>query len=411
MKPDRAGKQGELRSPRLRILAISPTFLPVQGGAERLLDEVLRRIAVHHDLTLLTAEPPARHAGPLPPDLPFPVHRYADRWTMERLRGRRWHQGYAPPFSLSAAVAALRLARELRPDAVHVHYAIPTGLAGWMAARAVRVPWVLSFIGRDIPGPGVAAGWRAWDRRMVAAADSVTYISDYCRRALFGDRLEGPGVTVGAGVAPPPAVPPEVVLDLRRRLGIGGDRPVLLCLQRLVAYKGVEVLVDMMGHLVALAGDSRDRRPVLLIAGNGPEREHLARRVAEQGLADRVWLLGFVPDTDMPALWALADVFVFHSRYETFGLAVAEAMAAGKAVVAARTTAIPEVLRDGIDGLLVPPDDPGAFAGAVGGLLADPGRRAAMGSAGQARARAEFNWDRVADDYRVVIEQAARRRI
>lgn len=401
---------------RLRLLVISPTFLPVQGGAERLLDAVLRRLAVHHDVTLLAAEPPARHAGALPTDLPFAVHRYQDRWSMERLRGRRWHHGYAPPFSVSAAIAAVREARALRPDVVLAQYAVPTGLAGLVAARAAGAPWVLSFVGRDIPGPGVPRGWGFWDRRMVAAADGVVYISDYCRLALFGDRSDSPGTTVGAGVSPPAAASAADVHALRQQLRIGVGAPVLLSLQRLVAYKGVEALVDMLGRLesaTAAAGSggaSNGAAPVLIIAGSGPEQERLGRHAAALGLSDRVRLPGFVPDADMPALWAMADLFVFHSRYETFGLAVAEAMAAGKAVVAARTTAIPELLRDGIDGILVPPDAPEDFARAVAALLADPKRRAAMGNAGRERALEAFSWDRVADRYRAVIEGVAQRR-
>jgi phosphatidylinositol alpha-1,6-mannosyltransferase len=384
------------------VLALSPTFLPVQGGAERLLHQVLRRVQAHHDIELLTAEPPARHAGPLPPGLPFPVHRYIDRRTLERVPVRRLHRGLVPPFSLSAAEAALRLARAVRPDVVWVHYAVPTGLAGWLAARRQGVPWVLSLVGRDVPGPGVPPGWRPWVRRLARAADGVTYISDYCREAIFGRQAVAPGVTVGAGVAPPRAVAEEEVAALRGRLGLVPGGPVLLAVQRLVPYKGVEVLVDAMAQL--------EPEATLLIAGRGPEGEALAARAARLGLAERMRLLGFVPDEEMPALLALTDVFVFHSRYETFGLAAAEAMAAGLPVVAAATTAIPEVVRDGRDGVLVPPDDPRALAAAVARLLGDPAERARLGASGRARALADFGWDAVAERYRLAIERAVGRR-
>jgi len=91
-----------------------------------------------------------------------------------------------------------------------------------------------------------------------------------------------------------------------------------------------------------------------------------------------------------------ATVFACPSLYEPLGIVNLEAMACGTAVVASAVGGIPEVVSDGETGLLVPPDDPGALAGALGALIADPARAAALGRAGRERAVAEFGWQAVA---------------
>jgi alpha-maltose-1-phosphate synthase len=105
-----------------------------------------------------------------------------------------------------------------------------------------------------------------------------------------------------------------------------------------------------------------------------------------------------------------ATVFACPSLYEPLGIVNLEAMACGTAVVGSRTGGIPEVVADGVTGLLVEPDDPPALASALNALLADPVRAAAMGQAGRDRAVAEFGWDTVAAQtaalYAKVIQQA-----
>jgi starch synthase len=89
-------------------------------------------------------------------------------------------------------------------------------------------------------------------------------------------------------------------------------------------------------------------------------------------------------------------VFACPSLYEPLGIVNLEAMACGSAVVASRVGGIPEVVADGETGLLVPPDDPGALAGALNALLADPARACVMGRRGRERAVAEFGWPAIA---------------
>jgi glycosyltransferase involved in cell wall biosynthesis len=171
---------------------------------------------------------------------------------------------------------------------------------------------------------------------------------------------------------------------------------VLLCVGRLAQQKGIDVAVRALAKI-------REHEPaaVLVVLGEGTERAHL-EALAGEG----VLLPGRVGD--VASWYRRAEVLVHPSRWEGFGLALLEAMLAGKPVVATRVSSAPEIVTDGETGLLVPPDDPPALAEAVVGLLADPARAAAMGQAGLARARSEFSVAQMAGRTRAVYAAVSR---
>ena len=386
----------------MRILVVTPTFLPAWGGAERLLLEVFSRLSRRHTIHLVAPHTPAaavrEPAAALMGSLPFTVSRYDEGIRGDTIRGRRFHQGFVPPFDLAAVSAVAKETRAFGPDVLSVFYAIPMGLAGLAARRRFHIPMVLSLVGRDLPGPATLPGWKFYVRHVSRAADATTFISDYSRTALLGKR--GGGIVVGSGAQDYRAAPANAD-QLRGQLGLERDAFVLFALQRLSIYKGVDVIIESMTHL-------KDLPCVLLIAGTGPDRPRLEAAIHESGLQDKVRLLGFVPEDDMARYWALADLFVFHSYYETFGMVLAEAMLAGKAVVSVRSTAIPEVVRDEQDGVLVEPGDAKALAGAIRRLVLDSATRRAMGESGHTRAQQQFAWEPVARAYEAVFEDAIR---
>lgn len=389
----------------MRILVVTPTFLPAWGGAERLLLEVFSRLARRHTIHLVAPNTPQaavrENAASLMGSLPFTVTRYDEGLRGDQIKARRFHRGFVPPFDVAAVSVVSKETRTFKPDVLSVFYAIPMGLAGLAARHRFHIPMVLSLVGRDVPGPATLPGWKFFVRQVSRASDATTYISDYSRTALFGE--SGKGVVVGSGAQRYPAVAATGAQSLREQLGLPRDAFVLFALQRLSIYKGVNVLIESMTHL-------KDLPCVLLIAGTGPDKPRLEAAIRELGLQDKVRLLGFVHEDDLARYWALADLFVFHSYYETFGMVLAEAMLAGKAVVSVRSTAIPEVVRDGQDGLLVEPGDSTALASAIRRLIADPEGRRSMAESGHARAEQEFDWDRVARAYEAVFEDAIRRK-
>jgi glycosyltransferase involved in cell wall biosynthesis len=187
---------------------------------------------------------------------------------------------------------------------------------------------------------------------------------------------------------------------VRAELGLGDDH-VLLIVARLHPEKGYDYLFRALPQIRAQA-----ERPVhLLIAGAGP-LEPTYRALADNlGIADAVRFLGF--RKDVPDLMAAADLFVLPSLAEAFGLVLTEAIYLGTPVVASRTGGIPEIVDDGVDGVLIPPADTDALARTVVGLLKDPDRRRQLAGAGRTKVVAKFGFDDMVRAYEGVYEELA----
>jgi glycosyltransferase involved in cell wall biosynthesis len=153
----------------------------------------------------------------------------------------------------------------------------------------------------------------------------------------------------------------------------------LLAMGRLHRNKGFDIALRALAHLPTAH---------LAIAGEGPERAALETLARELGVADRVAFLGWRRDPG--ALLAAAEVFVCSSRHEPLGNIVLEAWSAARPVVAAASQGPVELIADGVDGVLVPPEDPGALAVAIARLLDDAPRAAALAAAGRAAYGRDF---------------------
>ena len=245
-------------------------------------------------------------------------------------------------------------------------------------------------------------GWAL--RRAVATADRVLCVSATTARDLAehlgvgGDRVD----VTPLGTDLVPASDEEVAL-LRARIGLDG--PYLLGLGTLEPRKDLPTLVRAFATLAAALPHT------LVLAGlAGWGSDELAEAVAASGAAERIRLTGYVPEQDKAALLSGADLLVYPSRYEGFGLPVLEAMACGTPVVTTTGGSLPEVAGDAA--LLVPPGDPEQLAAAVLELLGDQAAWADQARRGRARAAA-FTWERCADltatAYRKAVAAGARR--
>lgn len=288
-----------------------------------------------------------------------------------------------------------------RPDLVHVVTEGPIGAIGRRWALANGVPLVTSFH-TDFPryaarylGSWAVEPVRAHLRRFHAPAAHTQTPSASTRDELLALGLPRP-VVWGRGVDSG-AFTPTRRSEARRAAAGAAGRIVVLHVGRLAVEKDVDTMTACFRLLHGRFG----RRLAFQVAGDGPRAAEVRAALPFAAHA------GFLPRESLADLYADADLFVFPSPTETCGLVALEAMSAGLPVVAADQGGVGENVRSGINGLLVGAGDPAAFADAVAGLVADPGRRSAMAQAARAFAVAR-DWERELDALEPLYDSALR---
>ncbi|HEX4823846.1 MAG TPA: glycosyltransferase family 4 protein [Candidatus Polarisedimenticolaceae bacterium] len=252
-----------------------------------------------------------------------------------------------------------RFVAEEKPDRI-VSFIDATNVLALIAARGRGIPVVVSER-IDPHHHTIPWGWRALRRSVYPWAHTIVV------------QTQGAADFFPAAWRARIVVIPNPVPDLPAVAIAAPKRPSIVAMGRLDPQKGFDLLVDAFASIAASIPEWE-----LTILGEGPERASLEARVARGGLAGRVHLPGRV--TDVASVLNGAEIFVLSSRYEGFPNALLEAMAAGLAAVAFDCPSGPrEIVRDGIDGILVPPGDVPALAEAVSSLARDPGRRRALG--------------------------------
>jgi len=314
-----------------------------------------------------------------------------DQTAPDRVRDRPAYLALVPGYVAAGSLAAARLARSGRFDAIHVHWPIPHGVLGLAAAAAGGLPLVMTFYGVELTW--VRNRMKALApllRSMIRRADAVTAISRYTAglvRELYDRPVEL--IPFGATVEAPPAVEPPSPAPPFRLLFVG----------RLVERKGLAYLLRALARLDGAA--EPDVR--LEIVGSGPEREELERQAAELGVAERVRFAGFVPDEALAQRYRDCHAFVLPATWdakgdiEGLGVVLLEAMVHGRPVIASGAGGITDIVEHEESGLLVEPGDDAALADAIRRLARDPDLAARLASAGRERALRDFSWDAILD--------------
>lgn len=281
-----------------------------------------------------------------------------------------------------AFVDLVRWLRQLRPQIVHTYLSM-ANVYGALAARAAGVSRVVTTRRDTGFGDGhlMRSALRAtnrWAARVVAVSQDAARIVRE-REGLEDDLLE----IVPNAIDLSRFAPRGRRAAVRAALGLPKSTQVAVTVTHLSPVKGVDILVEAAERVC------RDMPQALfLVVGVGAEREAIAGSLARLGLEGRVRLLG--ERTDVPDLLEAADLFVLPSRSEGQPNAVLEAMAMGLPIVATRVGGVPELVRDGVEGVLVEPGSAGALAEACREVFASPDLGAGLGRAAQARARRDF---------------------
>jgi len=298
--------------------------------------------------------------------------------------------------------AVIRLSRLLRRERVEVvaAYGLKAGIvtraAAFLGGRPAVVIGVRSrHFSQGEPGELRTKGVIALERMLVGAV--AAYDANSCGGRDF---------LVAAGFPRDrfSVIPNAVDLPERRADPQRMHAPRIVCVARLVALKQHDVLLKSLAELVSDGSDLRCE-----LVGAGPEELRLRELVGSLGLAGRVEFLGRLGQGEILDRLADADLFVLTSSYEGMPGSVLEAMAAGLPVVATDVNGTREVVEDGVTGLLVPSGDAGALAAALRRLLADPGLRARMGTAGRARVADRFSFAQLIASKGQLYEQVAAR--
>jgi len=366
------------------VIGIDATAALTQGGGigryTRELIHALVAEAPHYRYTLFSARPPA--VLPVPDSLPVAPHvTHRPAPVDERWLYRLWYRAGVP---LPVQLFTGRIDLFHSPDFVlpPVRGGVPTLLTvhdlSFVHYPATFPANLVVYLNRVVP-------------RSVARATHILADSESTRRDLAAAwGVPGDKVTVlhsGVNERFRPVTDAAALAALRARYGLD-DRPYVLAVGTVQPRKNYEMLVR------AFRPVAEARPHALVIAGGrGWLTEGLLAEIDRQGLSDRVILPGFVDDADLPALYSAADLFVFPSLYEGFGLPLLEAMACGVAVISSDASSLPEVAATGGEpaALLLPPGDEAAWTAAMLRLLSDDAARQRLIAAGRAQVT-RFTW-------------------
>jgi glycosyltransferase involved in cell wall biosynthesis len=360
----------------------SPTF----GGTEQVLLHLLtgldqrrwRSVLLHHpEPALAPLLEGARRLG-------------VETRTVPRMAGMR---------TVTSLPRFLRVLQAERPAVFHANLCwLLSCKYGLLAAALTRVPGIVATAHQYMEPPwgrGIALQQRLFQRcakRYIAVSRAVA--NQLCES--FGVPARKVQVIHNGIACREFSGPPDPAL--RTALSRGTARRIVLTVARLDQQKGHTVLFDAIREFPDA---------LFVLAGDGPEKPVLEAKARELGIDDRVIFLGH--RSDIRELLAACDLFVLPSQYEGLGLAVLEAMAAGRAVVATAVGGVPEVVVNGVTGVLVRPRDPSALAKAIHTLLADPLLAHKMGAAGRSRVQREFSSatmvERVTRIYEEILER------
>jgi glycosyltransferase involved in cell wall biosynthesis len=348
----------------MNILHVYKDYYPILGGIENHIKVLAEaQAAAGHQVIVLVCDP-GQHT------------RIKELNGVKVIKAGRLTTAASMPISLTQPVILARL----RPDVVHIHSPYPLGeVANWLIGRGkvtvithhsdvVRQKQILRFYGPLL-------------RRVLRAADRIIATSPrYVETSPWLWPVREKCVVVPLGV--------DVTRFTPAHQPHAGPL-TLLFVGRLRYYKGLDTLLQALTR----APEAR-----LTAVGEGPMREPWEALSQSLGLTDRVVFVGEVRDADLPNWYQQADLFVLpaSARAEAFGIVLLEAMASGLPCITTEVgTGTSWVVQHGITGLVVPPRNPEALAGAIRQLLTDPDVRWRMGRRGQQRARQEFSQQRM----------------
>ena len=310
-----------------------------------------------------------------------------------------------PQYLLSLSNKIVQVARESRLDIIHAHYAVPHATAAFLsrqvlASRGAAPRVVTTLHGTDITLVGNDPSYSQIVAFSIEQSDRVTAVSESLRAATCAEL----GVTRDIAVIPnflDCAIHRRLsVPDLRRRFaGDDPDTKIVTHVSNFRPVKRVDAVLSVFDRI------RRTMPARLLLVGDGPELGTAYRIARERGISQLIHSVG--AQEEIVPLLSVSDLFLLPSSQESFGLAALEAMACEVPVVASRVGGLPEVIEDGVSGVLHPPDALDEMAASAIVLLTDPTRHRSMAKAACHRVRQQFCAERVVPMYEACYRELA----
>jgi glycogen(starch) synthase len=371
----------------MRVLMLNYEFPPLGGGAGSatyFMSQELARLGC--EVVVLTSsshddQPAVEHCNGVE------VHR------VPSFRRSAHHAGLlgAATYLLHARRRLDQLLREREFDLAHFYFALPTGLlAGYWRART-GLPYIVSLRGSDVPNYDRSPVLRIFhkllhpvSRRILTEAKAVIANSAALRDLALRTFPDVEIDVITNGVCARSFHPSE-----ERR---PNDVVRVISVARLIKRKGLE---DALNALAAM----KARNVELHLVGLGPQMQKIERLAEQLGIADRVVFRGHLRGEELARAYRESDVFLLPSLSESFSMALLEGMASGLPVVATRIGGIPELVEDGVNGLLVPAHAPDRLADALDTLSASPELRARFGRNNRRKIETRYGWSTIARLY------------
>ncbi len=376
----------------MRILVLNYEFPPVGGGGGRTAATLCAALAERdHELKVITSMAPNLARSET-----------LDGYQVLRVQAGRRSRFRASFASMAGFVAgallpAIRMARSWRPDVIHAHFAVPTGVLAFPLSKITRIPYVLTVHLGDVPG-GVPQKTDRWFRFVFPftppiwkGASNVVAVSKHTKALALRHY----------------AVDIEVIPNgVQLRSGAAkqvSDPPRLIFAGRFQSQKNLPMLVELLAKV-------RDMPWQCELLGDGPDRQIVEELIQRHDLGSRVNLLGWVDGAVVEERLEASDLLLLTSRSEGFPVIGVQALASGLAIVASSVGGLPELVEGDVNGRLCAADDMDCFEQALRWCLEDRGRLMGMKQASRARAE-RFEIRKIAEQYEDVFEEAVQREV
>lgn len=374
-----------------RSLKIGMVCYPTYGGSGAVATELGRILARRgHTIHFISYSRPFR--------LPLEDHENITHHTIDTME---YPLFLGPLYAISASVRIRDIILESNLDLLHVHYALPHAVCAYLANEMLeprrRVPVLTTLHGTDITLIGSTPAFHPAVKLGLDKSTSLSCVSNWleektCEYFDICERLN-----VIYNFVDPKLYSREAAAgEVQRADFAASNEPVFLHVSNFRAVKCVPDVIRTFALVCA-------RRPSrLLLVGDGPDLQPAMELARELGVGDRVTAVGECEDAR--PYFSIADLFLFPSAGESFGLAAAEAMACEVPVIGARVGGLPEVVEEGQSGLLFPVGDCEAMAGGALKLLADEPKLRAMGANGRRRMIERFSPDLIIPQYETLYD-------